>query len=556
MKISPLRPGEWSCLARIACSIEERPYDCRNGSPELLVTCEDDGGGRVTAVVDGPAWSGRGLVQHDSRYPLKAEGAVRRAVKLLLPGVSTASEFVRYFALYAALAGHADDDGLAGEACRELVRRSEVVLAGVSLLDEERSAGPVGRAHGVDGVRPWFGDGLDVAGAVSMGAEQHSYSPRKSGFWGSYGGPSQILGTVAVEDSAFRAGRHACPAEVRALFRPLFTAAGRDRLTVPELEVLRPVSLASDDLPEVPWLLDLFTATRGGVHERGQWQPDDVRRRATLRILGRTTELYGTDVSLTWADAVESAVAFSDALETDAVLAGIGEAAAWRGLLLRNYSVSAWRRLWAALVRSIGEEDDFSDRSAGELQAWLADQMPGGTVRAFMDQLPPGMTGRHPAPAERIVLAAGGARNPVTGIQLLLLGARRATELHGEARTVFLGQQNEILNPLWMEMCVREFLDRPLRDLAVRLVDDMLAQAGRIALDKVRPDLSGRLQVYSRIHERNGRYYKTRDEGDAPIGTRLDVAAGIAVQLGLIDLAGDGAATVTDLGAAVLETAQ
>ena len=73
-----------------------------------------------------------------------------------------------------------------------------------------------------------------------------------------------------------------------------------------------------------------------------------------MRILGRTTVLYGADTSLTWTEAVESAVVFSDALETDPVLAGIKEAAAWRGALLRNYSVSAWRRLWAALVHSIG----------------------------------------------------------------------------------------------------------------------------------------------------------------------------------------------------------
>ena len=509
----------------------------------------------MTAVVDGPAWSARGLVQHDSRYPLKVEGAVQRAVTLLLPGVSTASEFVRYFAVYAALAAHAEDHGLGGEACRELVRRSEVVLAGVSMLDEDRSPGPARRAHGVDGVRPWFGDGLDVVGAVSMGAEQHSYSPRKSGFWGSYGGPSQVLGTVAVEDNAFGAGRHACPGVVREFFGPLFAAAAQDRLALPQLEALRHVSLHSDDMPEIPWLLDLFTATRGGSHEPAQWQPDDRRRRAAMRILGRTTVLHGADTTLTWPDAVESVVVFSDALETDPVLSRIAEAAAWRGVLLRNYSVSAWRRLWAALVRSIGPEEDSADRSAGELQAWLADQVPGMTVRAFMDQLPPGMTGRHPAPAERIVLAGGDAGDPATNIRLLLVGVRRVTELEGQARTVFLGRQNEILNPLWMDLCVREFLDRPLRDLAVRLVDDMLAQARRVALGKMRPDPSGRLQVYSRIHERNGRYYKTRDEGDTAIGTRLEVAAGIAVQLGLIDLDDDGAAAVTDAGFAVLEAA-
>lgn len=508
----------------------------------------------MRTVVDGPAWSARGLVQHDSRYPLKVEGAVQRGVTLLLPGVSTASELVRYFALYAALAAHADDLGLDGEACRELVRRSEVVLAGVSMLDEERSPGPARRAHGVDGVRPWLGDGLDVFGAVNLGDEQHSYSPRKSGFWGSYGGPSQVLGTVAVEDNAFRAGRHACPAEVLELFRPLFATAVLDHLALAQLEALRPVSIYSDDLPEVPWLLELFTATRDGSHEPEQWLPDDRRRRATMRILGRATVLHGADTSLTWPETVESAVVFSEALETDPVLAGIGESAAWRGILLRNYSVSAWRRLWAGLVRSIGREDDSADRSIWEMQAWLADQMPSMTVRTFMDELPPGMTGRHPAPAERTVLANSDAEHPVTNMRLLLLGARRATELDGQSRTVFLGRQNEILNPLWMAFCIREFLDRPLRDLAVRLVNDMLAQARRVALGKMQPDRQGRLQVFSRIHERNGRYYKTRDEGDTAIGTRLEVAAGIAVQLGLIDLADDGAATVTGPGDAVLET--
>jgi hypothetical protein len=506
----------------------------------------------VTAVVDGPAWSVRGLILHDSRYPLKVEGAVQRAVTLLLPGVSTASEFVRYFALYAALAAFADDRDLDEEACRDLVRRSEVVMAGASMVDAE-PASPGWRAHGVDGVRPWFGDGIDVLRAVNLGDEQNSYSPRKWGFWGSYGGPSQVLGTVVVDSKAFRIGRHPCPAAVRGFFEPLLAAAAQDRLAIPELEALRPVGLFSAENPETPWLLDLFTATRNGMHEPGLWQPDDRRRRAAMRMLARTTVLHGADPNLTWTEAVESAVVFSDALETDRVLAGIKEAAAWRGLLLRNYSVSAWRHLWAALVRSIGQAEDGADRSTEDLQAWLVDQMPSMTVRAFMNELPPTMAGGHPAPAERILLNDDSPGAPVTDVRLLLLGAHRASELSGEVRTVFLGRQNEILNPAWMALCVREFLDRPVRDLAVRLVNDMLAQASRVALDKMRLDSSGRLQTFSRIYERNGRYYKTRDEGDTPLGTRLEVAAGIAVQLGLIDMDLDGAATVTDLGFAVLE---
>jgi hypothetical protein len=102
------------------------------------------------------------------------------------------------------------------------------------------------------------------------------------------------------------------------------------------------------------------------------------------------------------------------------------------------------------------------------------------------DELPATMAGRHPAPAERIVLQ-GDAENPLADVKVLLLGARRADELTGETRAVFLGQHNEILNPAWMSWCVREFRDRPVRDLAVRLVNDMLAQANRVALEKLSP---------------------------------------------------------------------
>ena len=192
-------------------------------------------------MVEGPGWSARGLVQHGSRYPLKVEGAVQRPVGLLLPGISTASELVRYFALYAALVAYAGERDLDADGCRELVRRSEVILAGTSVPDGGEPTDGSVTAHGANGVRPWLGaDGLlDVRGAVSTGDEQHSYSPRRWGFWESYGGPSQMLGTVARDHRALRPGRHPCPEPVRALFGPLFSATGRDQLAAADLRALR-----------------------------------------------------------------------------------------------------------------------------------------------------------------------------------------------------------------------------------------------------------------------------------------------------------------------------
>jgi len=104
---------------------------------------------------------------------------------------------VRYFAPYAALAAYVGERGLDADGCRELVRRSEVVMAGASMLDDHEPAGRGMTAHGADGVRQWLGDGgLDVRAAVGIGDEQHSYPPRKWGFCETYGGPIQ-LGSLA-----------------------------------------------------------------------------------------------------------------------------------------------------------------------------------------------------------------------------------------------------------------------------------------------------------------------------------------------------------------------
>ncbi len=492
----------------------------------------------MTAVIEGPGWSARGLDQRSGRYPLAVEGPVLRAVDVLVPGVSTVTWFVRYYALYAALGAHAERHGLGAEACRNLLRRSEVVMAGVSELFDQ---GVV--AHGADRVRPWLDDVLDVAGAAA------SYSPRAWGFWERYGGPGQVLGSVAVEDGALRPGRHSCPEEVRGLFAPLFEAAGRDRLDFGELEGLEPLALSGAERPENPWMRDLFTATRRGRHDPGVWEADDLRRRGAMRMVLRSLVLNGgRGDGESWEDVVRSVVAFGNRAATDPVLASIREVPDWRGVLLRHYSVGAWRRLWAALAATIGRDGEDADRSHRELRDWLADRMPDQTVRAFLDELPATMVGGHPAPIERAVLTVGDADDPLTNVRLLLVGGRRGAELEGGTRAAFLGARHDILNPEWVRLRTEDFLDRPLRELAAGLVDDMLAQARRVALAGMAPDPSGRLRVFSQVHERNGRYYRAGDEGTAEPEPRIGRLASFARQLGLVDEGG----AVLPLGAELL----
>ncbi|GAB2816682.1 hypothetical protein GCM10022221_13450 [Actinocorallia aurea] len=503
------------------------------------------------ALVEGPAWSARGLDQRSGRYPLAVEGPVLRAVDILVPGVSSVTRYVRHYALYAAMAAHAEEQELDSEDCRRLLRRSEVILAAASQAD-----GVAGSAHGIDRVKELFlssAGGLDVKGAADPDSMRKSYSPRAWGFWEQYGGPSQVLGTVALDGRALRPGRHACPLEVRRLFASLFAAASHDRLSAADLSDLAPISLQAENRAEVPWLRELFTAVSRGRHEPNDWQTDDRRRRSALRIHARTLDLGAAPGDPTPISAWEQTIAYGHLARTDPVLSRIPEVPGWRGVLLRNHSVSAWRRLWAAMIASIGQDGGDSDKSGEELRAWLADQMPAESVRSFLSGLPATMAGGETAPAEREILAADPSMSPLTAVGLLLLGGRRAEELEGEVRTAFLGAQRDFLNPLWVSLQTRDHLDRPMAELAERLVDDMLAQARRVAMSKMRPDREGRMLMFSRVHERNGRYYKTSDEGSTELGTRIPQLADFSVQLGLVDNVEGGTAAVTDEGRSMLD---
>ncbi|KAA9380094.1 hypothetical protein F5972_10855 [Microbispora cellulosiformans] len=480
------------------------------------------------------------------------EAPVMQAVEVLVPGVSTVTRYIRYYALYAALAAHAAERDLDREACRRLLRRSEVIFAGTHLgIPAETPPGP---AHGIDRVRAFNGERLDVAHSASEG--QTSYSPRPWGFWAQYGGPSTVLGTVVLENGALRPGRHPCPPEVRELFEPLFTHAEADSMSARDLVELGDLALSSEHRPEVPWLRDLFTASRMNLHDPDHWEPDDRTRRATLRVLARSVELHGTDGG-SFEGMLRSAVAFGDQIDRDPVLSSIEQSQGWRGVLLRHYSVGAWRRLWATLVASMGGEDGEADRTREELRTWLADQVEDVSVTKALDGLQPLQDGSgHPYPRERQLLD-GDRRAPLTNIKLLLVGGMRARELSGIAQKTFLGPRRrgmgEILDPTWVHLLTEEYRGRSLKDLAARLADDMLAQAMRVARAKMRIDpVTQRLRLFSRVHERNDRFYKTSDEGDSDVGTRIEQLGGFAAQLGLLQ-ASDNGWGVTDEARTALE---
>ncbi|MFH9728065.1 hypothetical protein ACH4M4_34630 [Streptomyces sp. NPDC017254] len=470
--------------------------------------------------------------------------------------MSTVTRYIRYHSMYAAIAAHAEQNALDVTACRRLVRRSEVLLAALQQQQPEPTAWS---AHGADRVLRFRAEDLELAQAADEEQLSRSYSPRRWGFWDQYGGPATVLGTVNVREGALRPGRHACPSAVQELFAPLLSLASKEVVPFAALDTAGRAALGVACPAEQAWLTGVLTATdAGGVHVPEDWEASDRTRRATLRILAGAVRLRRDDNG-GYQEMLRSTVAFGEETTTDPVLAAIPETAGWRGTLLRHYSVGAWRRLWAALVSGIGSKDGEADRSAEELRDWLAHQVPTGDVRALLGDLLPlkDAKGRL-MPVEQELLKEGGDA-PMTNVRLLVVGAlrSRAGHLPEDVRAVFLGRQRrsaEFLDPTWIDGLVNDYIDRPARDLAARLVDDMLAQSRRVALAKLRTDpATGGLKIFSRLHLRDERYFKTGDEGDSDIGTRIPQLGSLAEQLGLFAVQ-DGRRIVTESGRRILET--
>lgn len=230
------------------------------------------------------------------------------------------------------------------------------------------------------------------------------------------------------------------------------------------------------------------------------------------------------------------------------MLAGI---AAWRGLLLRHHSVGAWRRLWAGLV---GHVRDVQLATRNDLHDWIAEQLPDQTVARTLDDLPPTADAAgHPTGAEEAL--DGTLAEVHRDVAVLMLGARRRDELTGASLIAFLGGRSPgrgtFLDPTWVARQVADHRYRPMRDLGCALVDDMLAQSRRVALRKIQVR-DGRLQVFSRLHERNDTFTARTAEGAGNVGLRIEQISGIGEQLGLLSITRASPA-VTPLGSSLLD---
>jgi hypothetical protein len=488
-------------------------------------------------MVQGPGWSASGLDLAAGRYPLSVERHVMRMADLLVPGVTTVTPHARYYSLHALVSIEAERRRLSPQQAQDLLRRCEVVMAAVSYAHDHGEIG-LPRAHGLDALAARLQSG-EVVMAEAAQPVKGGYVRNAWGFWKPYEASETSLGILS--SASMPVPGPACAAEQ--------VIAGLDGI----LELAARRQLSVDELRNHPHLC----VCGGGRAADGAWlarllcQPDDqsaqttaLSRRSTIRLLARVMQTHEIgDVT----NHVRPVIAYGDFLTSDSVTASLDTALAWRGVVLRNYAVGAWRRLWSWLVSEVVglmPADDLAER--------LADSMPDGTLATFMDGLPSTVTPTGaPAPAEE-QLRMSDLPVPVRELAVLIVNTRRVKELSGRVRDAFLGQRGVELGPEWMAWRLAESWSGSPRDFARRLTYDLLTRARRVALSKARRRPDGTLWLPTRLHERDGLLYRTSKEGRGDVGLRLAQLTSVLAGAGVLELTG-GTWRVTPAGQVLLD---
>jgi hypothetical protein len=415
-------------------------------------------------------------------------------------------------------------------AAQDLLRRVEVAVGAISARhlhinpDAHRA---LSRPHGYDIIAPHVDAGnVDIGNLAAPG----EYAQPSWGFWSAYRGPEMVLRIVTREND-IGPGEQLDLAAVREGLGDALGLAAASMLDTDVLDNHAHLCICqSVGSTDGAWLAHLFAAP-----DADQPTTRAAIRRQTLRMIARSIRL--TSVTRATRD-VSHFLAFDDEAAADGVMAGMDVAAEWRGVVLRNFSVAAWRDLWAWIVNSI---DGLTARS--DLGDRFADALPQKTVARFRADLPATLSAAgRPAPAE-IDAGLVEADGPRYDLSVLMLGAQRASELSGHELHGFQGHDPEDifeeLAPAWMADRLGAWSDRPVRDFARWLAEVMLNRSQRLALRKARPDArTGVLKIPTRVYLRDGFVFRDSEEAGGPASLRWDQLVGILAGVGL--LARDG----------------
>ncbi|WP_448618265.1 hypothetical protein [Geodermatophilus sp. URMC 65] len=481
----------------------------------------------------GPAWSNKASRVVQGRFPLGVERFIMAKVNDLVPGVTTVTLNARYYALHGYVAHTGQRDGITDSELITRLRRAEVVLGAVSahhLNVDPDAHRAYSQPHGYNKIV----SALRRDGAVNVEAlsARGAYATARQGFLAAYRG-SEMLLDVLAPGARLRPGENCDGTALTEALGDLDGLVGRPSLTEADLEAHVDLCLCRMSAPTATdgaWLSRTFAAPDCD-------RPSDRRRRQTLQMIHRAVTL--TEIDGMTRD-LSRFICYSDQAHDDPVLARLPLVQDWRGLMLRNQSTSAWRRLWAWLVDAV---DALSTRRL--VADRLADELPSGTVQQWLSQLPPTATpsGRV-THAERLPELDGTEHDVERWLAVLALGARRSGELRGREFDGFTNRVptdvHEELAPAWLAQQLTNWTERSLRDFARHLTQVLVNRSQRLALAKARPNpRTGVLEMPTRLLTRDEYLFTQGREGRGPASLRLDQLAQILAGMGLLDRVGD-----------------
>lgn len=459
-----------------------------------------------------------------------------RLVDGLLPGVITTTTHARAYALHTLVWAEAARRGLDDAQANEYLRRCEVVIGGITLQHEQHGAWIPG-PHGGEPIRK----GIEQAGRLEVSELAGLYTPNVMGFGGVYVGSEQRLGLLEPGRPPVP-GPRANEEVLREALGEILELADEDVLPLDTLHALPHLcACGAPTHVDGPWLRQLFVNPEpaDGLEEA------DRPRRDTARLLGRVLA-GGIDVAAQ--DAFRLKVAFGDFLTSDPVAASLPIADAWRGAILRNYSVGAWRRLWSWVVELLGEP-----ATVATLAEQLAEALPDITVAEMIAGLPTHLEGGVLLQAEESLRSAEPRPDPFTEIQLLTLGAMRLDDLAGRAVVAFAGRDDDDdLGPRWFRAQLDARDGDHLRDFGRWIAEMMVLRAQRIALSKMVFRPNGTFWIPSRVRERAGLISRLSREGWADVGLRIDTFSSVLAGCGVIEHTAEGSWQLTAEGEQLL----
>lgn len=472
----------------------------------------------MSVAVAGPRWSSDSLVPEErGQYPLGVEGAIAFHARHLVPFTTTVTAHPRYYALHARAAAVPSNDGVAAN---ELVRRLEVLLGAASMLHEQSDPSSHDPGKNLSAPHGYRAIGAALAAAtLDLPALAGSYGGNSAGYSGAYRGVEQAFGLSGPPEKA----RAPLQSPALSALDPLVALATKDLVEVSELDDPALCLCALRSSADGSGLrASFFDATDMSV-------PGDVRAaRQASRLTARLCllALEGRPISARVTRALADLCCYGDVTGNlpDTSADALAIAARWRGALLRNESVTAWRRMWWWVTVTLYD----SASTAEVLTAAFADELvaaAGGQdlliSQAVWDELPAGTGQDGLLPAEHELRDTADSvylERPLLWLRMLALGVRRLDELDEAALVHFTVGRDD-----WGPVEVREYLSslegKRLSEVATDLVPRLLRRAQLVARRRQQWTRHG-LRMPTRLRPVGDMLYVTGPEGTGEAALR------------------------------------